>query len=140
MSGCCISDGRPARLFSETLTGRVLPDSVQDANNKWFKTCKTVYLQNGDNCTVDQYIICRNPDIPGATFVALVAEIWQIKGSIQDYSNSPDAILLQSCYLQRPSATYCMPHVDLTNCWSLARFQVIPSGSKCIWCDTHLSL
>lgn len=134
VSGACISDGRPARSFAETLTGRVLPGSVHDASQKQFKTCKSVCLQNGDQCAVGQYVICQNPTILGSTFVARVVEIWQIKGSVEDYSNSPNAILLQSCQMQRHSPTYRMPHIDLINAWSVARFQV----RDCQFCTMEL--
>ena len=48
----------------------------------------------------------------------------QIVGSIADYSRLPDGVLLQSADVNRPADKYRMPHIDLLNQWSFARFEV----------------
>lgn len=55
-----------------------------------------MHLQNGDKCEVGQFIISKDPGFVGATIVARVEEILQLKGSTADFSGMPDHILLQT--------------------------------------------
>src|ERR1700733_3508473 len=96
LSGHCISDKIGPRAFGATLTGKRLPYSVPSANMKQFKTCREVFLKNGDKCTIGQFVITQNPNVVGSTFVARVEEILQVVDSVADYSGFPDGVLLQS--------------------------------------------
>jgi hypothetical protein len=124
LSGHCISDKIGLRAFGATLTGTRLPYSVPSANTKQFKTCREVFLKNGDKCTIGQFVITQNPNVIGFTFVARVEEILQIVDSVADYSGFPDGVLLQSADVNRPAVEYHMPHIDLLNHWSFVRFEV----------------
>jgi hypothetical protein len=73
---------------------------------------------------VGQFVITKDPSHLGATVVARVEEILQLKGSVADFSSMPDHILLQVADVHRPAVTYQMPHIDLTNQWGLVAFQV----------------
>jgi len=123
-TGACIWDKQPPRTFDKTRTGQVLPYLIPNVDGKQFKTCREVYLKNGDKCIVGQFVVAQNPHIPGATFIARVDEILQIVGSIADFSSLPDGVLLQSADVHRPSVTYHMPHVDLLNLWSFFSLDV----------------
>jgi hypothetical protein len=83
-----------------------------------------MHLQNGDKCEVGQFIISKDPNFLGATVVARVEEILQLKGSVADFSSMADHILLQTADVRCPSMTYQMPHVDLTNQWGCVSFRV----------------
>jgi hypothetical protein len=98
-----------------------------------FKTSSKMFLKNGDDCVPGQYVIARNSNSAGDTFVAQVSEIWQIKGSVADLSQMPDGILLQSASVARPADKYRMPRVELLDKWSLVPFQV------CYTKSVHLS-
>jgi hypothetical protein len=127
--GYCVSDNHPPCSFDKTLTGQVIPRSVQNSNLSQFKTCHTMYLQNGDKCEVGQFVISKDPDRLGATVVGHVEEILQLKGSVADFSAMPDHILLQAADVRRPAVTYQMPHIDLMNRWGLVGFQVCKTSS-----------
>jgi hypothetical protein len=93
-------------------------------NSSQFKACRELHLQNGDQCQVGQFVISKDPHRFGATVVARVEEILQLKNSIADFSGMPDYILLQAADVSRSATTYHMPHIDLTNKWALVTFQV----------------
>src|SRR5258705_12844939 len=94
LSGHCISDKIGPRAFGATITGKRLPYSVSSASTKQFKTCRELFLKNGDKCTIGQFVITQNPNIVGSTFVARVEEILQVVDSVADYSGFPDGVLL----------------------------------------------
>jgi len=122
--GDCISDKQQLRSFDKTLTGQVIPRSIINAEASQFKTCREMHLQNGDKCEKGQFVISKNPAQPGTTVLARVEEILQLKGSVADFSAMPDHILLQAAVARRSAVTYQMPHIDLTNQWALAAFEV----------------
>ena len=124
ITGACVSDRKPPRSFDKTLTGQIIPHSITYPNLSQFQTCREMHLQNGDKCEVGQFIISKDPKQLGATVVAQVGEILQIKGSVADFSGMPDHVLLQVADVRRPAMTYQMPHVDLMNRWGLVSFQV----------------
>jgi hypothetical protein len=97
---------------------------IRNANTKQFKTCRELYLKNGDKCTIGQFVIVQNPNAVGTTFLARVEEIMQIVGSIADYSHLLDGVLLQSADVNHPADKYRMPHIDLLNQWSFVCFEV----------------
>ena len=97
---------------------------MANTNLTQFKTCREFHLQNGDKCEVGQFVITKDPGHVGATTVARVEEILQLKGSVADLTSMPDHVLLQVADVRRPAATYQMPHIDLTNQWGLVAFQV----------------
>jgi len=59
----------------------------------------------------------RGCELPAGTFFLM-------KGSVADFSAMPDHILLQAAVARRSAVTYQMPHIDLTNQWALAAFEV----------------
>ncbi|KAJ7728363.1 hypothetical protein B0H16DRAFT_1331027 [Mycena metata] len=109
----------PPRSFATTLTGDKLPHSLA-ANSPLLKTNAAVYLDNGDFCPLDQFVIARRPD--RTTFVARVKEILQIMGTVEDLSRRASAILLQSTTIGTAGdPSYEMPAVGVQNQWSLVQ-------------------
>lgn len=88
-----------------------------------FRTSREVRLVNGDQCKPGSFVIAHNPNMAGQT-VAKVIEILQVKGSPADGAQIPDGILLQAAEVQRPAVGYRMPHIDLSNSFRIARFEV----------------
>lgn len=120
-----MSDKRQPRHFDALLTCQRLPTAGAGIDgNPRFSTCSEVTLKNGDRCSVGQYVITQMPDGSGSTFVACVEEIVQQESSVASYNQQPDGILLQSVTLQRESAQYGMPHVDLLGLWSFVQLKV----------------
>ncbi|KAJ7711756.1 hypothetical protein B0H16DRAFT_1667716 [Mycena metata] len=90
------------------------------ANSPLLKTNAAVYLDNGDFCPLDQFVIARRPD--RTTFVARVKEILQIMGTVEDLSRRASAILLQSTTIGTAGdPSYEMPAVGVQNQWSLVQ-------------------
>ncbi|KAJ7732322.1 hypothetical protein B0H16DRAFT_1468668 [Mycena metata] len=117
--GVCVWDKLPPRSFATTLTGDKLPQSLA-ANSPLLKTNAAVYLDNGDFCPLDQFVIARRPD--RTTFVARVKEILQIMGTVEDLSRRASAILLQSTTIGTAGdPSYEMPAVGVQNQWSLVQ-------------------
>lgn len=83
-----------------------------------------MHLVNGDKCVVGQHVIARPPSGLGMTIIARVVEILQIVGSVEDYSGQPSRVLLRGVDVVRPATKYRMPHIDLTNEFSMVRFTV----------------
>lgn len=83
-----------------------------------------MFLYNGDKCSINQHVIVQKPNPPSETFVGVVKEILQIKGSNADLSRQPEAILIQAATSTRPSTTYRMPFIELTDIWCLIPLQV----------------
>jgi hypothetical protein len=125
--GYCVSDKKIPRPFNQTLTGYILPHSLTNTQSTRYKTCCEVHLQNGDKCEVGQFVIAKAPGQIGATAVARVEEILQVVGSVADYAQMPNHILLQAVDMHRMAATYLMPSLDLNNNWALVTFQVCTS-------------
>ncbi|KAF7333089.1 hypothetical protein MVEN_02374000 [Mycena venus] len=118
--GLCVSDKRPPQLFSATLTGSKLPNSFSQhsAQPSLLKTNSAMYLENGDLCELEGFVIVKRPN--QATFIARVKEILQIKGSADDLSQRPSAILLQTAAIGAiPDPSYGMPAVGVQGQWSL---------------------
>ncbi|EED81136.1 predicted protein [Postia placenta Mad-698-R] len=122
--GMCVSDGRPTHPFHQSLTGQKLPASLQSAPDVMVKTCKQVYLQNGDTCIPDRFVIIQNPCNPIQTYVASVQEIIQIHGSPAELVGRPDGLLVQSVASPGPTIHYAMPCLRLTNEWGLVCLKV----------------
>ncbi|KAF7346896.1 hypothetical protein MVEN_01441800 [Mycena venus] len=118
--GLCVSDKRPPQPFSATLTGSKLPNSFSQhsAQPSLLKTNSAMYLENGDLCELEGFVIVKRPN--QATFIARVKEILQIKGSADDLSQRPSAILLQTATIGAiPDPSYGMPAVGVQGQWSL---------------------
>ncbi|KAJ7863811.1 hypothetical protein B0H14DRAFT_2348797, partial [Mycena olivaceomarginata] len=118
--GICVCDKQPARLFSATLAGSKLPHSLRDnpVQPALLKTSSEMYLDNGDHCQLDAFVIAKLPN--QTTFIAQVREILQIKGSADDFSQRPSAVLLQSAVIGTvPDPSYGMPGISLLEQWSL---------------------
>lgn len=82
-----------------------------------------MYLENGDLCTLQQFVIARGAD--QVTFIARVAEILQIQGTADDFSHRPSGILLQSVTIgTTPDPSYGMPAVNVLDQWSLVQMAV----------------
>ncbi|TRM70314.1 hypothetical protein BD626DRAFT_448805 [Schizophyllum amplum] len=93
----------------ETLTGKRMPSVIHKASDL-YKTCSDYVLENGDNCSIDQFVIVRAPS-GLTTFLAAVREIIQLAGSVEDYSQTPSGILLEVMKLNTSTPTYGMPAV-----------------------------
>ncbi|KAJ7885666.1 hypothetical protein B0H14DRAFT_3431620 [Mycena olivaceomarginata] len=124
--GICVCDKQPARLFSATLAGSKLPHSLRDnpVQPALLKTSSEMYLDNGDHCQLDAFVIAKLPN--QTTFIAQVREILQIKGSADDFSQRPSAVLLQSAVIGTvPDPSYGMPGISLLEQWSLVLMKVL---------------
>lgn len=124
IAGACVSDKKPARPMYETLAGKTIPSAFQEYAGSRFKTCREFSLQNGDKCTVGQWVISKDPLAFGTTLVARVEEILQVQGSVAELSGMPDFILLQAADVRYQAPTYHMPQLKLSNMWARAAFQV----------------
>lgn len=116
--GLCITDKRPARRFSETLSGQWQHDTHSSLGldgRQLFKTNREVYLMNGDRCSVNDYAVVQDPQNPARTFIGQVKEILQQGGSIADTTERPDGILIQKASVTRQALPYSMPYIDLNN-------------------------
>ncbi|KAG5642862.1 hypothetical protein DXG03_002007 [Asterophora parasitica] len=81
-NGTCTSDGRAAKPFLQTLTGKQRPDYLPANHPPTFlATNKSLVLFNGVTCSVGGYLIVRDAQSPTHTFVACVEEIFQRRGS-----------------------------------------------------------
>ncbi|KAF7965797.1 hypothetical protein HWV62_41769 [Athelia sp. TMB] len=123
--GACVSDGQPARPYSETLSGAALPAHSIGQTRGLFRSSREVYLQNGDKCVQGQFVIAKDPVNIGVTYTARVDEILNIQNSIAHLGGMPDCVLLQLASLSRTSDTYSMPLVDLSRRWALVKLDVI---------------
>jgi hypothetical protein len=121
-TGVCISDKQPPRLFSATLAGQKLPQSLSPGSYL-LKTNSAMYLDNGDLCQLQGFVIARKPD--NTTFIARIAEILQVQGTPEDFAQRPSAILLQSATITSfPGQPYGMPAVAVEGQWSLVKTTV----------------
>ncbi|KAJ7603920.1 hypothetical protein FB45DRAFT_1085359 [Roridomyces roridus] len=112
--GICISDHKPARPFTSTLTGVKLPQSLPShtARPILLKTNSEMYLDNGDHCPLDTFVIAKQTN--SSTFVGRVKEILQIEGSPEDLSCRASAVLVQFTNVgDDGDALYGMPPLDL---------------------------
>ncbi|KAJ6562524.1 hypothetical protein B0H19DRAFT_1375582 [Mycena capillaripes] len=123
--GICVADEQPPRLFSATLAGSKLPHVLSNSSQPTLlKTNSAMYLDNGDHCALNAFVIAKRPN--QTTFIARVQEILQIKGSIDDLSRRPSAILLQSAAIGTvPDPSYGMPAVNVQDQWSLVQMNDI---------------
>jgi hypothetical protein len=88
------------------------------------QTSSEMYLDNGDHCQLDAFVIAKLPN--QTTFIAQVREILQIKGSADDFSQRPSAVLLQSAVIGTvPDPSYGMPGISLLEQWSLVLMKVL---------------
>ncbi|KAJ6574068.1 hypothetical protein B0H19DRAFT_1208170 [Mycena capillaripes] len=96
--GICVSDKLPARSR--------LPHSLRDdgAQPTLLKTNSEMYLDNGDHCQLDAFVIAKQPN--QTTFIARVQEILQIKGSADDFSQRPSADILCTVNVQHNCAVH----------------------------------
>jgi hypothetical protein len=123
--GLCISEKQPPRLFSATLAGSKLPDALpqNSAQTALLKTNSEMYLDNRDHCMLNAFVIVKRPN--QSTFIAQVQEILQTKGSTEDLSQRPSAVLLQSAAIGTvPDPLYGMPAIDPLEQWSLVPIKV----------------
>lgn len=81
-------------------------------------------LINGDQCTVGSFVIVRNHNRMGETFVAHVDEILQRCGSTADLAHQPDGVLLHHARVGRTTSVYCMPVIELLYSWIFVSLQV----------------
>ncbi|KAJ7475262.1 hypothetical protein B0H11DRAFT_1728095, partial [Mycena galericulata] len=74
----------------------------------------------GDFCELNQFVIVKTRGQPESMFIAHVTEILQIKGSADDFSQRPSAILLQSVKMSSTAdPSYGVPAIEVQNQWSL---------------------
>ncbi|KAF7976628.1 hypothetical protein HWV62_5933 [Athelia sp. TMB] len=124
--GLCLRDKQPARLFAHTAAGAIF-ESPAAHHTALFQTVNEFHLQNGDRCTIGQFVIARQgPEGFGATTPARVEEILQVKGSEgAEMTGFPDFVLLRLADASVASTTYHMPHLKLTSQWRLVKFATI---------------
>lgn len=90
-----------------------------------FRTAKTVYLRNGDQCTVASWVLFqRSPAFPTLPELARVSEIIQYKGSSAEREGIADFVLLEVAVLGRTHTTFSMPTVVKTSWRLLSSFEV----------------
>ncbi|KAJ7932017.1 hypothetical protein B0H13DRAFT_1451673, partial [Mycena leptocephala] len=78
-----------------------------------FRTCQDLVLNSSDVCVPGNFVILKNPDRIGETFVGKVEEIIQQVGSSGAQASTPDGILIQKVILLRGRPRYGMPSVIL---------------------------
>ncbi|KAJ7435966.1 hypothetical protein B0H11DRAFT_2256623 [Mycena galericulata] len=134
--GLCIWDKQPPRAFAATLTGQKLPQSLSHGD-RLLKTNSAMYLDNGDFCELQQFVIVRRPD--QSTFFGRVAEIIQIQNSTEDLSQRASAILLQLATVSRVGhRSYGMPAVTVQDQWALVKMtDVLCTVNVQHNCDAH---
>ncbi|KAK7032978.1 hypothetical protein R3P38DRAFT_3313080 [Favolaschia claudopus] len=115
--GLCVAGKSPPRPVVETLTGTHIPSWSSKPGR--FKTNKIVYAVNGDPCEPQDFVIAREPDGHGKTFVGRMEEIIQKVGSTADHSSEPDGVLLRRAVVDGVRARYGMPSVILREEWTL---------------------
>ncbi|KAJ7770349.1 hypothetical protein B0H14DRAFT_2402407 [Mycena olivaceomarginata] len=84
-----------------------------------FQTNQSLSLYNGDICVPGGFVIVRDSQTVGQTFVARVEEIIQQVGSLAIFSSQPDGVLLQRAFIDRVRTRYGMPSIQLSNQWSM---------------------
>ncbi|KAJ7157732.1 hypothetical protein C8R46DRAFT_1355172 [Mycena filopes] len=115
--GLCIHDKQHPRAIQSTLTGLHIPAWAAKAG--FFQTNKSVSLHNGDICAPGNFVIVRDRQVLGQTFVAQVEEIIQQIGSLAILSSQPDGVLLQRASIDQIRTKYGMPSIRLSNQWSM---------------------
>lgn len=70
------------------------------------------------------FVIVRNPQVLGETFVARVEEIIQQTGSVAALSSGPSGILLQRAFINPTRTRYGMPSIQLLNEWFMHTLKV----------------
>ncbi|KAJ7633334.1 hypothetical protein DFH06DRAFT_1004418 [Mycena polygramma] len=109
------------RLFSATLTAQKLPQALPPTDLRLIQTGAKMYLENGDLCELQQFVICRRSD-QITMFVGRIAEILQIRGTPEAYSQRPSAILLQTVTISNTADdSYGMPAIQLQDHWLLVK-------------------
>jgi hypothetical protein len=89
-----------------------------------FQTNQSLSLYNGDICVPGGFVIVRDSQTVGQTFVARVEEIIQQVGSLAIFSSQPDGVLLQRAFIDRVRTRYGMPSIQLSNQWSMHNAKV----------------
>lgn len=74
--GTCIRSNRPSCVWSATQTGRLHAQPASKTVDKFY-TADSMYLNNGDRCWIEDFVIVRDPRRVGQTRVGWVAEILQ---------------------------------------------------------------
>ncbi|KAF7976125.1 hypothetical protein HWV62_7571 [Athelia sp. TMB] len=123
-TGRCTWDKVPARPFESTISGRVFAPIAQWSTQTLFKTNADVHLQNGDKCTIGQFVIAKHGDANfGGTVTARVEEILQLQGSPSERSGMPDFILIRIAASDHADDIYRMPQLSLKNQYYLVEFK-----------------
>ncbi|KAJ7110547.1 hypothetical protein C8R44DRAFT_633975 [Mycena epipterygia] len=99
--------------IQDTLSGAHIP--AWSTKPGLFQTSKSLSLHNGDICLPGNFVIVRNPQALGETFVARAEEIIQQTGSVAAFSSGPDGILLQRAFINPTRTRYGMPSIQLLN-------------------------
>ncbi|KAJ7823425.1 hypothetical protein B0H14DRAFT_2597923 [Mycena olivaceomarginata] len=115
--GLCVHDKHRPREVQATLSGVHIPTWA--AKPGLFQTNQSLSLYNGDICVPGGFVIVRDSQTMGQTFVARVEEIIQQVGSLAIFSSQPDGVLLQRAFIDRVRTRYGMPSIQLSNQWSM---------------------
>ncbi|KAJ7753154.1 hypothetical protein B0H14DRAFT_3096750 [Mycena olivaceomarginata] len=126
--GLCVHDKHRPQEVQATLSGVHIPTWA--AKPGLFQTNQSLSLYNGDICVPGGFVIVRDSQTMGQTFVARVEEIIQQVGSLAIFSSQPDGVLLQRAFIDRVRTRYGMPSIQLSNQWSMhnAKFVTHYSG------------
>lgn len=119
-----------SRVFSETLTGKKLPQTIHKPHGQ-FVTNSLVHLSNGDKCSVGQCVIVQRHELfatgmvpKGDSYLACVQEILQKIGSSNYIDGQPDGLLLQSVQSNITSDHFLMPQLEFREEWSFVLLNV----------------
>ncbi|KAK0448235.1 hypothetical protein EV421DRAFT_1900873 [Armillaria borealis] len=78
--GTCVRSKRPLQTWSTTQTGSLFPrlESSSDVS-VYFYSADLLYLSNGDECKINQFVIVCDPSIPGKTYVGQIKEVVNVE-------------------------------------------------------------
>lgn len=113
----CVSDKTTPKPLNNTLTGTHVPTWTPGPG--LYQTQQELSLQNGDVCRPGSFVIVRDPQLLGQTFVARVEEIIQRSKSVASFASQPDGILLQKMDIDKARTRYGMPSMKSSGKWSM---------------------
>ncbi|KAJ7303119.1 hypothetical protein DFH08DRAFT_618141, partial [Mycena albidolilacea] len=120
--GLCVHDKHLPREVQATLSGVHIPTWA--AKPGLFQTNQSLALYNGDICVPGGFVIVRDSQNVGQTFIAREEEIIQQVGSLAIFSSQPDGGLLQRAFIDRVRTRYGLPSIKLSNQWSIYNAKV----------------
>ncbi|KZP32183.1 hypothetical protein FIBSPDRAFT_1020441 [Athelia psychrophila] len=98
--------------------------SASKADQYSYRTCASFVIQNGDKCTVGNWVLARRPG-HSDTFVAKVTEILQIVSMFSGLSTEPSFVLVQIGSLSDQPNTYHMSSLVASQTYALVQYDSI---------------